>query len=451
VQRHTGVAVDYWTKAALDAKLETAEGQRIAASFFEEEDAVAIAERMLRAGSPLRSGEDFLSAEGAIAEGLARADPDHEWVIHRAARGLPDPGPTPGAVLRLSFASAEVVVHADLVPRHGSPAARPGVTLQLDDSPEGRRARRWLEDLMRSGGRLALGKGTKVSLSDIPPPFGDMLTEPLEGEMDLRAVAEPAPFYGRLTAGPVGDTATVDVDLLPADPPEDWDAALQGRIGGLDVTLRFRWFVHEGQGESRLTFHYQPSGAPHAVEAEALRWMCAAHREGVVRLEDRNGERPSVEVVNSEAPMPAWLELWAQLHEDLAALESAAGAPAPQAPDEVTVGEVDGIATVAAMVRSRRYPGDVRDFTLTYRPGAQTTPGIGRILKDVRTERTLVAKVFGKEFPVAREIIELPPMLVAEHVARSDGACDVRLVPLGAEVAEVMVDLVPLSELEQGG
>ena len=33
--RHAGVKVDYWGKAALDARLQTTEGERIAASFFE--------------------------------------------------------------------------------------------------------------------------------------------------------------------------------------------------------------------------------------------------------------------------------------------------------------------------------------------------------------------------------------------------------------------------------
>ena len=33
----------------------------------DEQDAIAIASRMLRAGSPLRTADDFLAAEGALA------------------------------------------------------------------------------------------------------------------------------------------------------------------------------------------------------------------------------------------------------------------------------------------------------------------------------------------------------------------------------------------------
>jgi hypothetical protein len=74
-QRHQGVTVDYWARSSLDVRLDTAEGRRIATNVFDEHDAIALAERLLRAGSPLRSAEDFVAAEGAISEALAKFHP----------------------------------------------------------------------------------------------------------------------------------------------------------------------------------------------------------------------------------------------------------------------------------------------------------------------------------------------------------------------------------------
>ncbi len=51
--RYADVVVDYWGAAGLAARLDSAEGRRIVAFFFEEQDAVAIAERMLHSRLPI--------------------------------------------------------------------------------------------------------------------------------------------------------------------------------------------------------------------------------------------------------------------------------------------------------------------------------------------------------------------------------------------------------------
>ena len=444
--RHRDVSVDYWAKSSLDARLATTEGRRIAANVFQEHDAVALAERLLKAGSPLRSAEDFVAAEQAISEGLAELNLDYDWAIHRTTTDSPDVERSPGALLRLSFGRDQVLIHADLVLRHSSAASYPGLSIQLEDSPEGNRARAWLADLMRSGGRLNLAQGVALKLSDIPPPFGEFFGEPVTGEITIRAVAEPAPFYARLVAGAGAERVAIDLDLTPARAPDDWDAMLTGRHGGLTATLRFRWFVEQGRGESRFDFTYQPSHAPHASEALALRWIVAAKSEGNITIEDRTGERPSIALTTSGQPVPDVIRTWAQIHTDLADLEAAAGRSAPQPPNDVSYEDIHRIATVAAMVRGRRHPAGVRDFSITLDPGAPLIPQVGSVLKQVHTQRTLVAIVFETEFPVAHEMIELPPMLVTSSTTQSDGSVRVRAVPLGSDVAEVVAEIVPLSE-----
>lgn len=397
------------------------------------------------AGSRLQTGKDYLAAEGAIAESLALTHPDFEWVIHRGGPGLPEPARTPGAQLRLSFGRENVKLHADLVPRHASPTRVPGMTLRLEDSPEGAQARKWLDDFVRHGGRLALRDGMKVQLSDVPPPFGDLLGDPLSGELVLRAVPTPAPYYATAIAGSPDERVSLDVDLLPTDPSDDWDAVLEGRVGGLTVTLRFRWVVHEGQGESRLAFHYVAnSGAPHEVEARVLGWLLATHHDGAITLKDRRGERPVVAHATTPQPIPAWLELWAQLHSDLAELERAAGKAAPPPPKDVTMWHAEAIGMVARMLRACRYPFEVSEMTMDFAP--QATTALGGVVADIEVRRTLVANVFGSEMPVAREVIRMPPMVVRERGGLPAGGWRLKLVPLGSETAEVIAELMPLED-----
>lgn len=445
VSRHPDIHVDYWAASAVIARLDSAEGRRVAAFYFQEDDAVTIAERMLRAGSPLQSGEDFLSAESAIADALAEANPDYDWRIYRATRDSPEPAQSPGALLRLSFGKGDIVLHADLVPRHGSPDAVPGVTVQLDDTPEGARAREWLDQLRHSGGRLDLDEGVAVSVSDIPAPFGDLLGEPMAGELRLRVVPQPAPFYARLTAGAAANRVSLDIDLLPTEPSDEWDAALEGRVGGLVVTLRFRWEVHRGRGEVPLTFTYSgEAGAPHETESRVLRWLLATYESEAVTIEDRRGERPTIEHPIPAKPIPSWLPVWAQLHTDLADLERAAGRPAPTAPDEATAEAVHAINIVARMVRARHSPGTLTEVNMDFKPQATTT--LEGVVDGVELRQTLVANVFGTEMPVARQVTALPHMIVRERVPLPDGGWRVTLVPLGGEQAEVMQELIPLSE-----
>lgn len=446
--RHENVAVDYWGASTLYALLDSPEGERVAASFFVEHDAVAVAERLLRAGGALQSGEDFVAAEGSIAEGLAMANPDYDWVVHRGStEAAANPALTPGAVMRLTIERDAVVIYADLVPRHSSPPTRPGLSLRLDDSAEGQRARDWLTQLMQSGGRLALRDGAMVTVSDVPAPFGDLLETPFEGEVILRAIRTPVEYYARVTAGPVDDRTGFDVDLLPAEAPEDWDAELTGRFGGLTLTLRFRWFVERGRGEARITFKYRASSAPHDIEATALRWLLAAHDEGSIVIEDRTGERPSMEQATPAADVPPWLEVWAPLHADLAELERAAGRAAPRVPSEVAWGHVEAIATVAMLLRARRQRLEIREVSVTFTAGADV-PRQGAIIADFALGQTMVANVFGTEMPVARQNMTLPPMIVSRRLATPEGGSEVRFVPLGSDVAEVIAELVPLAEID---
>lgn len=441
--RHPGTKVNYWGKAGLDARLDSPEGSRVAAAYFEEHDAVDLAERMLRAGSPLQTGDDFLAAEEALERSLSLADPDYDWVIHRARGEVAEPDRAPGAVLRLSFGRKGVTIHADLVPRHAFPAAMPSVALRLDDTEAGVRAREWLEELRLSGGRLALGEGVDISVTDVPAPFGELLDSPLSGAITVKAVSKPAPFYVRATAGPPDDRVSLDIDLLPSSPSEEWDAALEGRVGGLVLSLRMRWLVHKGEGEFRVSFDYSGGGgAPNDIEASVLRWLLATYPDSEVTLDDRRGERPSLTWALAPREAPEWMEVFAQLHGDLAVLEAFAGRPAPPIPYEVRGDAVNAIATVARILRTRSRAGTINGVTMTF----NAAPDLGQVVRDLELRQTLVANVFGHEMPVAREVTQAPPMVVRSRRALPNGEWELQLVPLVGDNVEIVQELVPLAE-----
>ena len=262
---HPGTQVDYWSKSTLLALLDTIEGRRVATATWQEHDPVVLATQMLRAGSALQGGRDIAEAERAISERLGDATADYDWIIiHGAADSGGDPPLTPGALMRITLTQDRHAMYADCVPRHASPERCPEVHVNVDDSPAGRQAREWLDTLRGAGGRLTIADGVTLSVSDIPPPFDDLVpgTAFAGQQVTIKAISEPVPLYARITAGPLHDRASIDIDLLPVDPTPDWDAALEGRLGRLVVTLRFRFDVHLDHGKAHFNFSYKNANAP---------------------------------------------------------------------------------------------------------------------------------------------------------------------------------------------
>lgn len=120
--RHPGVAVDWWGETKLTALLlEGPAARGIAKRFFHSEDPAELADRAIRAGTPLRTAADLLQREEATGEFLRSADPHFDWVSTKRAT---TPGPValaPGTAMRLEFGNEGHELIVDAVPR--TPAA----------------------------------------------------------------------------------------------------------------------------------------------------------------------------------------------------------------------------------------------------------------------------------------------------------------------------------------
>jgi hypothetical protein len=171
--------------------------------------------------------------------------------------------------------------------------------------------------------------------------------------------------------------------------------------------------------------------------------VIAVVRSGAIGLSDRVGARPAVVQQGEPRGVESWMQTWAALHENLATLERAAGRPMPPVPSDVTQAQFAAIAQVAGLLRSRHVPVAVHDSSITVDRAAATK--IGGALTDVRIEATAVALVFGEEVAVARQVMALPPMLVRDLIA-VPGGWEIRMVPLGSSHAQVLAELIPLTE-----
>ena len=256
--RHEGVTVDYWAAAALEGRLESESGKRVAAKFFRAHDEGELAQRMLRAGNASATAADFLQADFGIAEAIAEQDLDYDWEIRRRAAAQPPPAMDSRAMLRLTFEAGDHRLYADLLPAHVGAPVR--LLIETDATSAGAQARRWLDELRQRGGRLRLREGVRIRVSDVPPPFGELLADAVDGEILVRSSSEPPPYFATIVAEGSSGPVALDVDLVATEPAEEWDAKLEGRYGGLRISLAFRWHVQEGRGESNLHFEYSPSG-----------------------------------------------------------------------------------------------------------------------------------------------------------------------------------------------
>lgn len=453
--RHQGVSVDYLGGSWIRARLAADEaGERIAQRFYGHQDPIAVMERAMTAGGKLSKGSDAVDREFAVSEFEQGADPHFQWVIVKGREGDPEPPRAEGAAMRLQFRKGDLRMWADAVPRGSSSTEHygPKVRVVADDSPEGKEAARLLAELAEGGGRLQLREGVKVALERLPRPFGEVLDEPLQGEMTLKLVPIAEPWFARLEVASEDRVDSIDLDLVPQDPDPEWDNEWKGGRGGLELRISTRWSVNDARGESKLGLRFGPTNSPTGDRTAALRTMVALHGAGIMRLVDRTGVRLALESHIEERPIQREMVELADLTNSLWEIEQFCGRPMPSMPDEIQLRDIDRLRQIADLVRAGGEGGMLRESTMV--GSSKTVEGIKRSGSDIEIREQVYADIFGEQIHVGERITRLPRMTIKQAVRTSGGANDewrIELQPANSDQAWIWLELRPPSEEEQPG
>jgi hypothetical protein len=351
VTRHRNVRVDYWGQSKIEGLLfATEQGQRIANAFYGDPalDARAIM-RAIRAGV-VESDVDVLDRLGAIAEYLEQKDALYTYVTVTREMGTSGPPLSPGTVVAVESLERGVVRRIDAVPRSRAALERPpSGTLYFE--AEGAAA---FEKFMAEGGELRID-GARVELENLPSAFPEV-DKDSSGDAGwtviLRSERRRPPSWNARFAltTPDGATQILDIALKGSDPPEDWDGALSGAHGGLEVEMRFR--SRDGLGQ--ISVHWSYLDDAHRMTTATRRLLLAfvegLHHGGKLLVEDRDGVRPQLEFTVPEREQASQLRVLRRYVHDVYTIEEWVGATLPVS-EFVPAREVAAIHDVADIIR----------------------------------------------------------------------------------------------------
>lgn len=435
VNRHPDVKVDWWGQTKLTAALNgSPEGGAIAKEFFHREDPVDVADRLARAGGPLRTVDDLLTRQGAIGEFLQTAGPHFRFQTTQGRRGEQVP-PVAGSAMRLEFERGNDQITVDAVPKtntaleHFGPKGR--VTFKDAD-----RARDLLNAVQEVGGRAVLGEAT-VRMERIPPPF-DALLANIDGVVSIRAEARVEPWAARLMVATDTGRESLDVDLVPERPAGDWDSVLAGRRHGLEVELRFRWEHDTASGAIEINWTYTQATGTAAERARVLGFVVALHGTGTFSIEDREERRPPLSERTEKRPLPIDLQRLRDTYRDLAEVQEFAGTTFGPPPDHFTGDDTHNLAFLADQLR--RGATSAKITSATFVVNGEGLQAFREVRSKLAVRDQLYARLFGREVHIAQRLTVLPPMCVAQAVRRADGDWDVELVPVAGRDAPVHIE-----------
>jgi hypothetical protein len=445
--RHVGVDVDWWGYTKLTALLlASPAGRGIAKRFFHTEDPADLADRAIRAGAPLRTATDLLERDELTSDFLQSADPHFSWVTTKRPRNAQPVPVTPGAALRLEFGKGDQEVVFDAIPRTSSAGQHfgPSGTISFPDKAEWQRACDLIAAVDTHGGRANLG-AAQIRLRGVPAPFDELFERDIRGDVLVRLRRAAQPWAARLTADTDGGHGSVDIDLLPEDPEDDWDSKLAGSRHGLRLELRFVWSHSEASGQLSFSWSFtKPSGSAEE-RARILGFLISLYGTGTFEVSDREGRRPPLTDSTTPARVPDDLRYLHRAYTDLITVQDFASLTFT-VPDEIEYDEAYHLALLAQWIRDGGYNASMS--SLKVQCGADALAAFRGGSSDIEVRETLYANLFGDDVPVGTRAVSLPPMLLrkAMRIQGREPIWSAELVPLTGESAPVRFTLTPLDQ-----
>ena len=448
--RHSDVAVDYWGRSELTARLSGSdEGERVARYFFgaPASDAREIA-KAIRAGGELASTENALDRASAVGEYFQAHDPYFSYQIGQRETGGPRATSPPGTVVSFERVGERSTERIDALPRSSDALDLygPAGTLRFSRDPRGEAALRSFRRFLAEGGELDLEEGVTFSLDRLPPALADLveLGEPMVGRM--RLIARHTPWRPRFHVISTEGDATIDLDLEPLEPaPARWDAGLSGTFGGLVLTLLLR--ATERGGELNLTWRYTMDNSPARNQRNALRFLKALQGDGQLLVEDRQEIRSplSIPLDRQFRHGAEEVEGFLRFLEDLVTLEERTGVTLT-IPDQVTAEEIRALAHAAYWIREGEIPITWDNFTMTIPPESLPLLASG---SEVQIEEKAFLTLFGRElFLGTRELTFHGVRIVGTEATADSPSAPVRarVEPGSEEAGRIMMRLRPPAE-----
>lgn len=391
-----GIKVDYWNSLELESRLlSSSEGGRIARAFFDSPELER--ERTYQAietGGRLDTPFDALYRNVSLGAFLADRDPYFSYPTSTHEVGQPGSSPPPEAVMSLIEGDEKVRARLDVVPRdyEAMDLYGPEFVLEAATSEAGDRLRKALED----GEAVEIEDGLTFTFTRLPPALEDLVGQPIAGKVVLgqakRVERGPSPWRARLSASSAEGDAELDIELKPMyQPPEGWDAGLQGEYGGVTATIFVR---RRGEGgQLSLNLRYSRNRAPAREQQAALNFARVTTAAGTLIVTDIGGTgRPELQMQTAIVPMSEDLRELLAFFENVRVVEEWAGIEY-ELPEKLVGRDAMFAAKLAHMIRKGGREIVWSDFTIPLLEGETEPLKGGHIL---RWEAPVQANLFGR-------------------------------------------------------
>lgn len=439
-QADNHVLVDYWNGDELQARLsDTDRGRAVAAHFFDDDgEKLDAIKRAALAKGTLDTPHDALERMQPVGEFLAQSDPyfSYSAATYREA----SPAQTPiakGAIMSVERSEGGIVSRLDVVPNDAEALDlfAPRGTMTFDAGVY----RKLAEGLAR--GEAVTADDVVVNWEQLPPALSEDIGQPMRAQVTIGPAVKPqppAPWRARVKVQTGADSAGVDLDLKPVDPPAGWEGCLEGAFAGL--TLRILVRRTETGGESTLKYHYSLDSSPARDQLQVLRLLDLAAREGgTMSILDRDGGDRQVSLATGAPEDRDPLYALTAFLESIVEIEDWAGVRLPVGPEKFTNEYFQGAATVAAALRRGGFHILFHQIEVSVTPEEFAGMGQGG---PVLIEREISATVLDQEIAIGTTRIELPDSDCEQLVLQPDGRQLVRLTPKGETPAKLLERIV---------
>jgi hypothetical protein len=431
VGKHPGVTVDYWNKDEIVARLNgSEEGQRIARHYFGDPAGdKQLMLRAIRARGELETADDAIERSRPVGEFLKGHDPFFTYPAASYEDGY-DLSGHPEAVMSVFATESGVTERIDAVPRDNEALERYPTTVRFSftEDPAGRRAGEAMHKALRENRAFEGEERIETTFENVPPLFEEKVGKVERARVVLTPKKPvPAPWVAEMNARSDRwrETVTMNVEIIDP-PPEGWDIAFEGQYAGLTLSILAAW--RGTHGEQKFNWRREASSAPADDQARALRFIAAMHGPGEFVMRDLVGGRPELRQKLEPTEVEDLTVALLELMENVVVIEDWSGETIA-IPESFTGQDAHDVAIAAARVRTRELPVTFTDATIDVLPEAIEDLRAGR---PVKIEQTIGVYVFGREVPLGRGQLMLPPYEIEDlGPGEVEGTRKIILRPVG--------------------